>query len=393
MDIIDNELKSYTFIICGFDHYNTLNALRALYDKGIRPVVILRAQNEKSFLVKYSNFVTDYYEVDNAASGYRFILENYKDNQQKAFLISCDDWFEEYFDQHYDELKDHFYFFDGGSSGAISKYLQKDELCKLAEQCGLRIPRTIVVDNGCVSHGLKYPVITKSLSSTEGGWKSDVFVCKDEQELIDAYPKIKSQRIKLEEFIDKETELGLEGLSINHGKDVYIPFKNIFLRSQPGVFSNYMEMTPFTDEELYDKVKKVLRGANFNGVFSVDFLIGKNKELYFLEVNFRHSAFAYATAYGGINLLYEWAKSTLAGDIDDKALDSARRQEPFKAMVEWRDFEEYVVHGKNSIFKWLRQLKSAEVLYLYRKDDPKPAWRQWRHAILHTLGLIKIKDE
>ena len=144
---------------------------------------------------------------------------------------------------------------------------------------------------------------------------------------------------------------------------------------------------------MYDKVKNVLKAAKFNGVFSVDFLIGKNKELYFLEVNFRHSAFAYATAYGGINLLYEWAKSTIAGEIDYKTLDSVRRQEPFRAMVEWRDFEEYVVHGKNSIFKWLHQLKSAEVLYLYRKDDPQPAWRQWRHAILHTLGLIKIKNE
>ena len=216
MNISEEELLSYQFIICGFDHYNMLNALRSLHDKGINPVVIINTQGKKSYLVKYSNFVTKYHEVEDAESGMRLILDNYRDEKRKSFLISCDDWFEEYFDQHYDELKDFFYFFDGGSTGAISKYLRKDQLCMLAEECGLKIPKTVVVDRGCVTHGLHYPVITKSVSSTEGGWKSDVFVCKDEQELIKAYSKIQSHRIKLEEFIEKETELGLEGFSVNN---------------------------------------------------------------------------------------------------------------------------------------------------------------------------------
>ncbi len=389
MIISEKELNSYRFIICGFDHYNTLNALRSLHDKGINPIVILRSQGKKSFLVKYSRFITEYHEVVDAESGYRLILDNYRDDKDKGFLITCDDWFEECFDQHYDELKDFFYFFDGGNTGAITKYLQKDHLCALAEECGLRIPQTVVVDSGCVSHGLHYPVITKSLSSTEGGWKSDVFICGDEQELVTAYSKIQSRRIKLEEYIEKETELGLEGLSINNGTDIYIPFQNLYLRARPGVFGNYMEMSPFTDSVLYEKVRRLIRESKFNGVFSVDFLIGKNKELYFLEVNFRHSAFAYATAWGGINLLYEWAKATLAGEIDYNELNAARYQGSFRAMVEWKDFDDYVVHGKNSLFKWLCQLRKAEVLYLYRKDDPKPAWQQWQHAILHKLGLIK----
>ena len=150
-----------------------------------------------------------------------------------------------------------------------------------------------------------------------------------------------------------------------------------------------MELSPFVDNDLYDKVRKLIRETKFNGVFSVDFLIGKNKELYFLEVNFRHSAFASATVWGGINLPYEWAKSTIVGAIDYNVLDAARRQKPYRAMVEWRDFEDCIVHGNKNIFKWLSQLKNADVLYLYRKDDPKPAWKQWQHVILHTLGLIK----
>lgn len=389
MNIIGKELNEYRFIICGFDHFNTLDALRSLHDRGINPIVIIRTQGKKSYLVKNSNFINRYHEVEDAESGIRLILDNYIDNKEKGFLISCDDWFEECFDQHYDELKQFFYFFDGGSTGAITKYLKKDQLCLLAEECGFKIPKTVVVNRGGVSHGLRYPVITKSLSSSEGGWKFDVFICKDEQELISAYSNIQSRRIKLEEFIEKETELGLEGFSINNGKDIYIPFKNLYLRARPGVYGNYMEMSPFMDSDLYDKVRKLIRKSKFNGVFSVDFLIGKNKELYFLEVNFRHSAFAYATAWGGINLLYEWAKSTLAGEIEYNALDATRHQEPFRAMFETRDFDDCVVHGNHNFIKWLCQLKNADVLYLYRKDDPKPAWKQWQHAILHNFGLIK----
>lgn len=383
------ELQSYRFIICGFDHYNMLNALRSLHDKGINPIVIINTQGKKSYLVKYSNFVTKYHEAENAENVLRLILDNYVDDKKKGFLISCDDWIEECFDKHYDELKDHFYFFDGGSAGAISKYLKKDQLCMLAEECGLNIPKTVAVNRGCVSHGLHYPVITKSISSTEGGWKTDVYICKDEQELTRAYPKIQSHRIKIEEFIEKETELGLEGFSINNGKDVYIPFQNLYLRARPGVFGNYMEMSPFMDSVLYNKVRRLIRESKFNGVFSVDFLIGKNKELYFLEVNFRHSAFASATVWGGINLPYEWAKSTLEGKIDYDLLDAARRKDSYRAMVEWRDFEDCIIHGDHNIIKWLWQLWKADVLYLYRKDDPKPAWKQWIHAIQHTLGLIK----
>ena len=131
------ELTDYRFILCGFDHYNILNALRSLHDKGINPIVIIRTKETKSFLVKYSNFVTKYHEVEDAESGLRLILD-YKDDKSKGFLISCDDWFEECFDQHYDDLKDFFYFFDGGSAGVITKFLKKYELCMLAEECGLK---------------------------------------------------------------------------------------------------------------------------------------------------------------------------------------------------------------------------------------------------------------
>ena len=389
MNVSEKELTSFRFIICGFDHYNTLNALRTLHDKGINSIVVLRTQGKKSYLVKASNYITEYHEVEDAESGMRLVLDRYKDENRKGFLISCDDWFEECFDHHYDELKDFFYFFDGGSAGAISKYLKKYQVCMLAQECGLSIPKTVVVDKGCVSHGLDYPIITKSLSSTEGRWKSDVFICNDERELINAYSKIQSHRIKLEEFIEKDTELGLEGLSINNGKDVYVPFQNLYLRALPGVYGNYMEMSPFMDSALYQKVRRLIKETKFNGVFSVDFLVGKNKELYFLEVNFRHSAFASATAWAGINLLYEWAKATLAGEIDYNRLDAIKYSGSFRAMVESRDFYDYVVHGKINIIKWFNQLRNADVLYQYRKDDPKPAWMQWKHSILNKLGLIK----
>ena len=54
-----------------------------------------------------------------------------------------------------------------------------------------------------------YPLITKAIDSTVDNWKSQVYVCHNENELVEAYSKLKGERILLQQYIEKENETGL----------------------------------------------------------------------------------------------------------------------------------------------------------------------------------------
>ena len=72
---------------------------------------------------------------------------------------------------------------------------------------------------------------------------------------------------------------------------------------------------PFKDKVLTEKITKIIQGAHYSGPFCIEFLVGPDDNLYFLEVNFRHSGWGYAFTYGGFNLPVRWASATLDNEI------------------------------------------------------------------------------
>jgi D-aspartate ligase len=385
MDIFDHELRKHKFIVFGFDHYNTLGVVRSLGEKGISPIVVLHLTHLKEHcLVPNSRYLSKIYIVDDVNEGYRIIMKEYSSEDRKPFLISCDDYVEMCLDSHYEDLKDKFYFFDGGQTGIISRYMDKYEISQLAVKCGCKVPKTEIVKRGQLPKSLKYPIITKAKVSAIGGWKEDVRICYSEKELSEAYKTILSEDLLVEEYIEKKNELCLDGFCVNHGEDVCIPFQTTYLRVAPGKYGNYMELTPFTKGKVYNQVCEILNKSSFNGIFSVEFLIDSKDELYFLEVNFRNSTWSYAFTYGGVNMPYEWAKATLKGAISIN--ENMVRKEPFTAMVEVRDFKDFVLTGNVSFLKWIRDLIKTDCLYYWNKRDIKPVFSRVLHVILRKLN-------
>ena len=351
MDITE-QLKQHKHIIFAYDHYNTLGVLRSLGEVGIKAIVILHG--DKSYLVKHSSFLNTFHRVKTVEDGYKLMIENYGNEKLKPFVYSCDDFVESYLDMHYEELIDKFFFFDGGQKGIVSKYMDKEEISKLALECGAKVPKTEKLKRGELPSTLRYPVITKSLMSIKGGWKDDVFICQNEEELKMAYTKIKSEDLLVEEFIDKKNELCLDGFCVNHGKDVCIPYQSTYIRVAPGKYGNYMTLEPFKNETVLRQVEAILEKSGFNGIFSVEYLIDKNDDLWFLEVNYRNSTWSYAFTVGGVNMPLQWAKGMLMSEIDRKSFEA--RKKPFTAMVEPIDFG-FVVKRKISFSKWYKDMK------------------------------------
>lgn len=393
---INEKLKKHKFIIFGSDHYNTLGALRSIAEFGVVPDLILHpAYSLTPRLTKSSKFsqTSKFYLVDSVQEGYDVLIREYGNVTPKPFVISCDDWTAACMDTHYDEVISRFYYFGGGDkSGIISQYLDKANINQLAEKCGCTIPKSEIVSKGVMPKKLKYPVITKTISSMSGAWKNDVFVCHTPEELQKSYKTIVAKELLVEEFIDKEKELNIAGFSINNGNDVYLPFEMTSIRAPEGTYGHYMEIKLLQDEHLSGCIKRIIKESSYNGVFSVDLLIGKDGLKYFLEVNFRHSAFSYSCNYGGINLIKEWAIATLNKSIDEHTLNEQLTTRTYRAMAEPKDFGQSFLKHRVGLLQWLRDFHKAEVTFFYAKGDIKPALSEWTFVAIRKLkNILKIE--
>lgn len=378
-------MKGHKFIVYCGDNYNALGICRSLGEKGIDPIVVL--YTPKPYFINHSKYVRHLYQVNSAEEGLEFIIKKWGNEPEKPFIYTMDDYTTMLMDQRYEELKEKFYFFNCGKTGRLAYYQDKKNICDLAEQCGIQQPKGEVLKKGELPKSLRYPVLTKVTSSNKGAWKNDVYICQNEEELNEAYKHIVAEELLVQELIDKKNELCIDGISLNGGEDIILSYTSEYLRMSDGNFGNYMMMKPYENKEVCEKIKNIIKGSHYTGIFDFECLMGKDDELYFLEVNYRNSMWGYAHTYGGMNLPYYWAKWTLEGKI--KRNDVTMRKEPFTAMGEIADFV-YVMHDPDtSLWTWYKQFRACDCPYIYNKKDPKPfyfaIWNKIKTTLRHKI--------
>ena len=373
---MNKEVFEHKHIVLAGDHYNPLGIIRSLGEEGIKPIVLLCDEHPK--WVQYSRYIGELHIFKTFEEGYQFLIDNYSHEPLKPFIYNGSDDTALLLDSHYDELKEHFYFTNG--RGGLEKYLQKYDMCLLASDCGIKVPREELLPVGQLPMTLRYPVITKAATSSAGGaWKDQSFICENEQDLLDVYSKIKVEKILVQEYIRKKNELCVDGISIDGGNKIFMPYGCSYYNLQEGKYSNYMYFFPFKDEELSEKIRKTIRSANFSGIFCIEFLLGEDGEYYFLEVNFRNSGWSYGYTFGGCNLPFRWAVSTLNNEL---CIDDFTAREKINVMQELTDFKERVIEQRTSIFKWIKDVRECDCFLNYNKKDSKPFWKLLRYKLL-----------
>ena len=159
-------------------------------------------------------------------------------------------------DNHYDELKDKFYFFNAGEHGRINYFMDKNNILELAKKHGLNVLESRVCKKGEIPERLRYPVITKSISPVVGGWKSDVHICHSEKELKMAYEGIEAPVVLVQHYIEKQNEYCIEGFSANKGKDVLFAIASTYNYLLSDYYSPYMTVRKMDIES----IKQALEG-------------------------------------------------------------------------------------------------------------------------------------
>lgn len=363
-------LKNRTFIVFAEEHYNPLGVIRSLGEAGFNPVAIIIKGGPH--LASKSKYLSKVYYVENREHGLKILLKEYSGCMEKVFVYACDDTTEEFLDNHYEELKEDFIFYNAGKAGRVTEFLNKETIGNLALKHGLNFLEAVAVKKDEIPETLEYPIITKAIDSTVGGWKNDMFICHDQLELKAAYAKIQSPEVMLQKYIVKKNEYCLEGFSCNHGEQVFISIESVYNYKLPMSYSPYMTVNNFSNKNnVFRGLKEMFREIGFEGIFEVEFLEAEDGTLYFGKINFRNSTWSYASTCAGMNLPVLWAEAMLEGKLPENCFNKI--PEPgFTAMVELTDFKERVIKRKYSPIKWIQDLKRCQCKYYIGRNDLKP---------------------
>ena len=368
-----NVINEHIYIVFGFEHYNPLGIVRSLGEEGIYPVGVV-VKNKKR-VTSSSKYFSELYIVENIEEGYQLIINNYGNEYKKGkipFILTSDDTMTSFLDNKYDEIKDRFIFYNAGEQGRITKYMNKGILSSLAEKNGLKIPKTYSVKRGEIPDNLQYPVITKAKDSIQHCWKDNVFICNSKSELLEAYSKISHEEILLQEYIKKKNELCIDGLSINRGNDVFLAMGSTYNYLLPQSYSFTFTLHNCEDKLIQKAVEGIMKEIGFEGIFTIEFLVGEDDSLSFIEINFRHSAWGYAATCLDMNLLTNWAYGMLEKEYPKDIYKII--PDNYVAMVELPDFKNRVIKNHMNPLKWFNEMKKCQCLYYYNKNDPKPFW-------------------
>ena len=377
MKAIPEVLSHNHIVLCG-DNLNALSIVRSLGEVGIKPIVILLKGNPIQLVAK-SRYVGKMHTSSSFDESLD-VLRSYSDTVCKPFVYTSDDDHQSLLDQHYDELKDGFYFFNAGQQGRVTYFMDKDKICDAAKECGFTIANGEVLQRGELPKSLKYPVITKTLNPCDSGWKRDVGIYNSAEELAEAYPQMISKSLLVQEYIEKKNELSMQGFSVDGGAIVYLPFKRQYFRFTKTTYGSYCYYRTYDDDDLRQRITNLIRLVGFSGNFEIEFIEKHDSSLVFLEINFRHALSNYASTVGGINLPYEWAKATLSHSVEGLK----PTKEYFTALFESKDYASFVQTGKMSLFHWLKDFFAADSYYLWNRRDMRP-------VLSFYVGKIKRK--
>lgn len=367
---INDILKSHRFIIFGDGHFNTLGMIRSLGEIGIRPDVVLVGSNLAC--VSASRFIQHIYVADTYEAGLEYIISTYSEEQEKPFLLTGSDKIIAVIDRNYNRLINRFFFFNAGEEGRINYLLSKKEQNLLAESCGFNVPIFEEVTIGEKPSIVPYPLITKAIDSTVDNWKNQVYVCRDETDLAEAYTKLKGERILLQQYIEKENETGFDALSVNGGEETYLPLQLTYYNVTETSFGNSIYFFEPTDEELCEKVRRLMAKTRYSGIFSVDLLIGKDGRRYFLEINFRNSAWSYPSTCAGVNLPVLWAESVLSNRLN---VDNVNiKKLPFSAIADCDELSHALRLGIIKTLKVLKRIWMCNCRVIWNLKDQGPFW-------------------
>lgn len=350
------------------EHYNPLGIVRTLGEAGITPITVCVKGDLQ--MVGQSKYVKERYYVESPEEGLELIISKFANPNEKSFILTGDDVTVALLDRNYDRLKDYFYFYNAGAAGRINHYMDKDVMLELVARHGIKIAKTWKVKVGEIPTDIEYPIMTKAINSIGEEWKDIVYICYNDEELIDAYSKMKSEYILVQQYIIKTDEVSVDAFSVNRGKDVFIVTEAYQMYNIPDKYSPYWRIENPTHTEIGEQIKAVVAEIGLEGIWEFEFMADDKGNLWFLEINFRNTALGYSTTVAGMPQVVMWCEA-----MKDGAIDHSKRvgvPKGLTAMAECFDYDVRVKSGMMTKEAWLKEYMTSECKMYMGRDDFEP---------------------
>lgn len=360
-------------LIIGGNHQNPLGIIEALGKKGIKSYVLIVCCCKNSFVLK-SKYVKCGWICKNYNEALTCIRKRFRDKKSKAVVFACSDDAASMLDLNHDELKDYLILPGIEEQGKLTQWMNKEQMVKEAINIGLSVPQTWIINKNTNLNKIEYPCITKSMSSVNNG-KSEFALCKNESDLIYFMQnKAHSEQIQIQKFIDKEYEFQYLGLSLNSGKKIIIPgctyipnatnFNNL-------TFLYYDKCRDTDNKNTFEKTLKFVETTKYSGLFSMEFIHGKDGKDYFLEMNFRNDGNGICVTSAGINLPYIWYLESTGHDYLDELMSNDIKK---TYCVPEDTYFISMLNGDISFRQWYQNMKKVTCFITYFKGDTGPFW-------------------
>jgi D-aspartate ligase len=364
-------------IIIGGNHHNGLGIIRSLGEIGCR-VFFIAIGTSKSYVVK-SKYIENYWYAEKETDIISILLNEFSQDKLKPIVIPSDDYAASVIDKNISKLKESFLIPNiGQEDNAVLSKMNKAEMNKLAEKHGLLVPKSFTmnlkeiesIEKTIKTMDIEYPCIVKPMQSIDGT-KSDITINENRTTLQESLEKLKGKykEVIIQEFINKEGELGIQGLATITSKEVIIPGIIEKLRQSavaPGS-TTYAKLVKSNSLVDIDKIKSLIRDLGYVGIFDMELMYSKG-EIYFIELNFRNGAYGYAFTKAGINIPGLWCSDAIDQDFPDEL---KRIKNKVTLMSEIADFRN-VFASDLRLSKWIMQFLKADVHLILNIYDIKP---------------------
>lgn len=381
-------MNSSDVVVIGGNHHNTLGVLRSLGYEGVSSILVLVAKEDEDTYIDHSCFIKKCIRITDDDKIVGVLLELSKEVNGKMVIIVCSDSASSIIDLNRNLLKESYWLPGCDEQGLVTRMMDKAMLTNYGGSMGLNVPISWVVEKKEDISGVVYPCISKPILSKDGH-KSDIKICNTEEDIIRLLEEGTCYKYQVQEYIEKDFEYQLIGLSLNGGEMVIIPGISKCIRPCPGTntgFLKYQE-TESLDVPL-EKCRELIINLKYSGLFSIEFLRDKSGVDYFLEMNFRNDGNAISATKSGFNLPYLWYLYCVGGDYCDYLNRCKFR--PVLVMPELNDLH-FVRTREISLIQWLKDLARTDAFMEYDCSDKVPFWYALRAMLYNAIKRRMLK--
>ena len=146
-----------------------------------------------------------------------------------------------------------------------------------------------------IANQIKYPIMMKA---TAGGGGKGMRICRNDEEVADAWEKTRREALNafgndgmyMEKFIEEPRHIEIQIAGDQFGKACHLSERDCSIQRR---HQKLVEETPspFMTDELREKMGqaaiKAAEAVKYEGVGTVEFLVDKNRDFYFMEMNTR----------------------------------------------------------------------------------------------------------